>query len=296
MKAGFLGLIGLPNSGKSTLVNALVGEKVSIVTAKPQTTRQNVLGILNVPNAQIIFVDTPGEVKAQDGINKYLQQEFEKSLDESDALIAILNMDAPNSDSLQRILDMVKDSKKPWLPLITKTDLPQSFRLIKLQEMVEAAGKPFITANYNRSTESLREDMLAEFIKILPESPAPLYDPELYTTQTMREMTQEVVREKCFEALRDEVPYGLAVDIRKYEENEQPTIHIHADLILNKESHKPMVVGSRGQRIKHIGTMARKDLEKILGRPVFLQLFVKVKKNWTKNSLTMKELGYVLDL
>lgn len=296
MKAGFLAMIGLPNSGKSTLVNALVGEKVSIVTAKPQTTRQKVLGILNVPEAQIIFVDAPGEVKAADGINRFLQQEFEKSIEESDALVAVLNLDAPNAEALERILNLVQESGKPWLPLVTKTDLPQSHRLLLLQQMLEAKGLPFLTANHTRSTTSLREDLLTEFIKLLPDSPAPLYDPELYTTQSMREWTQEVIREKSFETLRDEVPYGLAVEIRKFDENSKPTVHIHADLILNKDSHKPMVVGAKGQRIKHIGMQARKDLEKMLGRPVYLELFVRVKKNWTKNPMTMKELGYDLDV
>ena len=295
MKAGFIGVIGLPNAGKSTFVNTFVGEKVSIVTAKPQTTRQKVLGIFNAPQAQMIFVDTPGAIKAKEGLNRFLQQEFEKSLEESDALIAVLNMDAPDPQLLLNIIEQVESSGKPWVPIITKTDLPEAHRLLKIKEWVEEKGKPFLTVNKFRSTKALREDLLEEFIKLLPESSAPLYDSELYTTQSVREMTQEIVREKCFENLRDELPFGLAVEIRKFDEKTSPTVKVVADLIIPKESHKPMVVGKAGSRIKHIGTQARKDIEKIVDRPVYLDLFVRVKKNWTKNQMMMKELGYELD-
>ncbi|MCB0357815.1 MAG: KH domain-containing protein, partial [Bdellovibrionales bacterium] len=217
------------------------------------------------------------------------------SLQESDAFIVVLNMDAPSPEALIRLIETVEKSGKPWVPIITKTDLPQSHRLLKLQELVENKGKAFLTANYKRSTSELREDLLTELINLLPESPSPLFDPELYTTQSLRDLTREIVREKCFDNLREEVPFGLAVEIRKFEENSAPTVKIHADLILQKDSHKPMVVGKQGTRIKYIGVQARKDIEKLLQRPVFLNLFVRVRKNWTKNAMSLKELGYELN-
>ncbi len=293
MKAGFVGLIGLPNAGKSTLVNLLVGEKVSIVTAKPQTTRSQILGILNVPEAQIIFADTPGEIVAEEGLNYFLQKEFEKSLNESDILLAILNLDADKFESLENIIKVVKATGKPWLPVVTKSDIPKlSHRLGKLIQLVESEGKPFLTTHYKRTTEQLREDLLQDIIELLPESPVPLFDSELYTTQSVKDIVREILREKCFEFLHEEIPYGLAVEVRKFDEDSGKTIKIHADLVISKENHKPMVVGKDGSKIKHIGTLARKDIERLTGRPVFLNLFVKVKKNWSKNELGLKEMGY----
>jgi GTP-binding protein Era len=296
MKAGFIGLIGLPNAGKSTLVNLLVGEKVSIVTSKPQTTRHQVLGILNDEDSQIIFADTPGEIAAEDGLNHFLQLEFEKSLKESDVLLAVLNMDANKFEDLEKIVNIVKNSGKPWLPIITKTDIARfSHRLSKLHKFVEDEGKPFLSTHFKRTTEQLREDILDSIKELLPESPQRLFDPELYTTQSVKDMTKEILREKCFESLHDEIPFGLAVDIRKFDEVSAKTVKVHADLILNKENHKPMVVGRGGEKIKHIGIEARKEIEKVIGRPVFLNLFVKVKKNWSKNENALKELGYGIE-
>ena len=295
LKTGFVGVIGLPNAGKTSLVNALVGEKVGIVTAKPQTTRQRVLGIFSDSDSQIIFVDAPGIIKATSGLNHFLQLEWDNVIEESDALLVALNIDAESATDIEKVLDVVTTTKKPKLAVITKTDLPYPHRLPMLKAKLDELGIPFLTASISRSTQELREDLLPDIKSLLPTSTHPLYDSELYTTQSQRELAQEIIREHCFSLLHQEIPYNLAVQVRKFIENKGPVIKVYADIILTKENHKPMVVGKGGQSIKSIGMQARQELEKILGRRIHLELFVRVKKNWVRESHSLRELGYAIE-
>ncbi|MEN0057440.1 MAG: GTPase Era [Bdellovibrio sp.] len=294
-KAGFLGLIGQPNAGKSTLMNFLVDEKVSIVSAKPQTTRRRILGIWSNDAGQIVFVDAPGLIKADKGLNGFLAKEAEDVIGSSDALIAILSVDEDKPENAEKVLDMVVASGKPWIGVITKADLQEkAHRVLILKRMIEdRKGKALsISVKDSLNDSEEREALLVEFLELLPESPAPLYDVELFTNENIRDMASEVIREKCFEHLHQEIPYSLAVRIIKFDENAEPVPRIHAEILVSKDNHKAIVIGKEAQSIKKIGTEARKEIEKLMGEKIFLDLIVNTKPEWFENKRMMKELGY----
>ncbi len=297
-RAGFMGLIGQPNAGKSTLMNFLVDEKVSIVTAKPQTTRRRILGIWSTDRGQIVFVDAPGIIKSETGLNGFLAKEAEEVIQGSDALIAVVSLDENKSEDAEKIINLVAESKKPWIGVITKTDLQEKVhRLMILKKMIESKGGKAlsISALEFAGDHEEREAMLIEMLQMLPESPAPLYDTELFTNENVREMVSEIIREKCFENIHHEIPYSLAVRIIKFEEEATPCPKIFAEIIVSKESHKPIVIGKGAETIKRIGMQARKEIEKLLEQKCFLDLKVNFKDNWFANKGIMKELHYVVE-
>lgn len=292
MKAGYIGLIGLPNAGKSTLTNTLIGEKVGIVTPKAQTTRQRVLGIWTEAEFQAVMVDAPGVIQAKQGLNGFLQEEYKSVMSEADALLCCVNPDEKSFEKLQALVEMVSMSGKVWAVVITKEDIAKPHRLVKLREFLSKFNVPVICISALKGKNYTVQALMELVPSLLPEAPSLLFDPEDYTTQSMREIVAEWVREKCFLFLHQELPYGLAVHIRKYEEKE----HIHrifADIIVAKPAHKNMVVGSKGQQLGRIGTAARKEIEAFIGCKCYLELHVKVKPTWMSNKSTMRELGYV---
>ena len=295
-RAGFVGLIGQPNAGKSTLMNYLIEQKVSIVTAKPQTTRRRILGIQTRPQSQIVFVDAPGLVKAEKGLNSFLEKEALDVIKESDALIAVLSVDEKNQEDIEKVLRLVSESHKPWIALVTKTDLTDKVhRIMIIKSFVEKfKGTCHTISTLNSSSED-REIILNEIEKILPEAEAPFYDEDLYTTENVRQMAAEIVREKCFEEVSHEVPYQLAAQVRKFDEDAQPCPKIYIDIIVSKDSHKPILVGQKGQVIKKIGQASRLEIEKIMQQKIYLELNVVVKTNWFEQKSYMKELGYIIN-
>ena len=292
-RAGFVGLIGLPNSGKSTLMNALVGEKVSIVTSKPQTTRRRVMGLLSNDEMQIVFVDAPGVVNAKSGLNMFLHEEARDVISESDVLVAVLNIDEKSPAQLEEILTLVKDSRKPWVALIHKVDLPELHRPQILRDKLSVLNVPIVQGSALTEPAGLKETLLKTLQPLLPEAAGPLYDEELYTLSSTRELCAEIIREKCFETLHQEVPFGLAVKVLVFNE-ESDVIKIHSEIMVAKENHRPIVIGAKGSALKKIGTDARKEIEKLLGEKVYLDLQVSSKRDWQRNRGIMKELGYVL--
>lgn len=294
-KAGFLGLIGQPNAGKSTLMNFLVDEKVSIVSTKPQTTRRRILGMWNTDKGQIVFVDAPGLIKADAGLNGFLAQEAEDVIGNSDALLAVVSVDEDKPENAEKVLDMVSKSGKPWVAVITKADLEEkAHRVLILRKMVEDRGGKAFSVSAKEGDDEEREALLIEFLEMMPESPAPLYDTELFTDENVRDMAAEIIRERCFEALHHEIPYSLAVRIIKFEEDAKPVPKIYAEIVVSKDSHKAIVIGKGAAIIKKIGMEARKEIEKLMGEKVFLDINVVSKPEWFTNKRIMKELGYVV--
>jgi GTPase len=291
-RAGFVGVIGLPNSGKSTLVNKLVGEKVSIVSNKPQTTRRRNLGILTRESEQLVFVDAPGILTGGTGLNKFLMEEARDVIKESDVLLVVLNIDEPNFDRLKEMIQLALESKKPWLAIVHKTDLPEVHRPEILKNELSNLGIPYVAGSSLQEGDTFAERVLGALLPMIPEAQVPLYDPELFTPATERELCAEIVREKCFEALHQEIPYGTAVRILSFKENDAALLKIKAEVIVSKPNHQGMVVGKQAQVIKAIGTEARKDIEKLLHRKIFLELAVATSKDWQKNPRLMKEFGY----
>jgi GTP-binding protein Era len=300
MKAGFVGLIGLPNSGKSTLMNFLIEEKVSIVTPRPQTTRRRVHGIWNNETegqeAQIVFVDAPGLVTSKPGLFDFLAKEAEEVMSESDVLIAVLSLDLKSAEEAQSIVAMVAKSGKPWLAVINKIDLEAfAHRALILKDILSPYKVPVISMSCTRQDTAQKEDrelLLQEIQKLLPESPAPLYDPELYTTESLRDMACEIVREKCFLNLKDEVPYSIAVRPIEFKEDATPVPRITLEILVSKDTHKGIVIGKGGLLLKKIGQEARQEIEKFMGTKIFLGLKVAAREDWYKNNRIMKELGY----
>ncbi len=297
-RAGFLGLIGQPNAGKSTLLNYLVREKVSIVTAKPQTTRRRVLGIWSTEAGQIVFVDAPGLVKADKGLNGFLSQEAQDVIQQSDALLAIVSVDEKNADDAEKVIKLVSASGKPWIGIVTKSDIEEKqHRIMILKRMIEDnGGRAFqVSAKEMSGSDEDREAMLIEFLEMMPESPAPLYDVELFTPHRTKDLVSEIIREKCFEFVHQEIPFNIAIRIIKYEENAIPCPKIYAEILVAKENHKPIVIGKGAANLKQIGSAARKEIEELIGQKVFLDLNVNFKADWFNNKRIMQELGYVRD-
>ena len=295
-KAGFLGLIGQPNAGKSSLLNFLVKEKVSIVTNKPQTTRRRITGLHTTEEGQIVFIDAPGLVKSTSGLNTFLEKEAHDVIRSSDALIAVIAVDESTAERNEEILELVSKSKKPWLAVITKVDLKETeHRVMILKGLVEKFGGRALTVSNKKHKDEDRKELLKQMVQILPASEKPLYDPEMFTTENVRGLTEEIIREKCFEVLNHEIPYQLAVQIRKFDENAKPCPKIYADIMVGKESHKPIIIGRGASVIKEIGQLSRKEVESLMGEKVYLELNVTVKENWFENKQTLKELKYVVD-
>ncbi len=296
-RAGFLGIIGQPNAGKSSLMNYLIKEKVSIVTSKPQTTRRRILGLHSEDSGQVVFIDAPGVVKSTSGLNMFLQQEAEDVIKASDSLLAVLSI---NEDSIERneeILEMVAKSKKPWMAIITKTDLTEKIhRISMLKDLVKSKGGESLAVSIKNDTIEDRQMILEKCISLMPQAAAPLYDEELFTTENVKSILEEIIREKCFEILEYEVPYQLAVQTRKFDEEAKPCPKIYVDIIIGKDTHKPIVIGKGGANIKRIGEQAREEIQKIMDiSKVYLELNVVVKDNWFENKTTMKELKYVIE-
>lgn len=296
MKAGFVGLIGMPNAGKSTLMNFLIQEKVSIVTPRPQTTRRRVHGIWTSKEAQIIFVDAPGVVTARPGLFEFLANEAQDVARESDVLVAVLSVDQKSKEEAEAILEMVKKTNKPWIAVITKTDLDNlAHRALILQDLVTKAGGKSISISSTRKDSFQTEDrkaVLEAIEALLPESAAALYDPELYTTENMKDLACEIVREKCFLNLKDEVPYSIGVRTIEFKEDADPVPKINLEILVSKENHKGIIIGKGGSLLKKIGQESRAEIEKIMGQKIFLGLKVSVREGWTDNKRIMKELGY----
>ena len=297
-KAGFLGIIGQPNAGKSTLMNWLVDEKVSIVTSKPQTTRRRILGIWSTEAGQVVFVDAPGIINADKGLNGFLAKEAQDVIDSSDALIAVVSIDEGKPEECQKVIDMVAAAGKPWFGVITKTDIEEkAHRILILKQMIEEKkGKAFsISVQKSKDDIEEREAFLIECLEMMPESPAPLYDVELFTNENVRDMVSEIIREKLFESLHHEIPFESAVRVIRFEEEAKPVPKIYAEILVSRESHRPIVVGKEAKMIKHIGMESRKEIEKLMGEKVFLDLQVLVRDEWYDNTRMMKELKYVTD-
>ncbi len=291
--AGFIGVVGLPNAGKSTLVNQVIGEKVSIVSTRPQTTRQRVLGILTENQGQIVFVDAPGLTSRPGPINEFIRTEFAGVLKDSDAFLIVVDMKNDDRNHVEEILSHVRLSKKPFLIALNKKDLVSEEKIEEWKEFLKTISEKVIVVSATQDTDSLKSLLCGELFEFLPKSEKPLYDGELYTTQNTRDMVREIIREKCFEALHQEVPYGLAVRILKFDEDSrEDLVKIFAEILVSKDSHKPMVIGRQATMLKEIGQKSREEIEKLLGRKVYINIHVLSRPQWMKNKRVMQEMGY----
>lgn len=292
LKCGFVSVIGLPNAGKSTLVNRIIGEQVSIVSPKAQTTRQCVTGIYTKDNYQIVFVDAPGFIQAETGLNHFIQKQWEESVKDCDVVLGVLNLDCDTEEKISNAILTLASINKPKFAFINKVDLTKyTERLFIIEQKLRDHNIEFLYGSARSASKETIENLIQKLAERLPEAQSFMYDKSLYTLQTEKEIAAEIIREKCFNLLGQEIPYQIGVNIIAFDEDPKCT-KIYADIWISKERYKKIVVGNKGLKIQEIGTDSRKDIEKVLGSQVYLSLKVKLKESWTKNQNMLKELGY----
>ena len=290
-KSGFVTIVGRPNVGKSTLMNYLMGEKLSIVSSKPQTTRNNIQTILTTDDYQIVFVDTPGIHKPKHKLGEYMVNSARESMKDVDLVLFLTNPDDEIGKGDRYILESLKNSKAPVFLVLNKIDENTQDRVAKSLDMY---SKEFdfkeivpISAMKGKNVDTLLDLMVNE----LKEGPK-YYPEDMITDVQERFVVAEIVREKALRTLRDEVPHGIAVDVIQMKQTPNGTYHIEVDLICEKDSHKGIIIGKNGQCLKRIGESSRYEFEKYLRSKVNIKIWVKVRKEWRDNQNLLKELGY----
>ena len=287
-KSGFISIIGRPNVGKSTLLNALLGEKIAIISDKPQTTRNKILGIVNHPGAQMVFLDTPGIHKPMHRMNEFMVQTALRTYNEVDVILMLVEATEPPGAGDRFIIETLTKVKTPVFLLINKVDLIKKDGLLPLMQEYSKL--------YNFTeiipVSALKNDLgglLDTILKRLPQGPQYFPDDQL-TDQPERFVVSEIIREKIFELTKEEIPYATAVIIEEMKEEPDIT-RIHAAIIVERDSQKGILIGKGGSMLKKIGTLARLDAEKLLGAKIFLKLYVKVKKGWREDEHMLKNIG-----
>jgi GTPase len=289
MKSGFVSLIGRPNSGKSTLLNSLVGEKVSIVTDKPQTTRRVMRGIVTRPEGQIVFLDTPGIHKPVYRMNERMMRSVRDAMADVDLILLIVDASAAFGRGDEFTLELLKPVGKRKFLLLNKIDVVEKRTLLPMMDRYSKAGNfEEIIPISALSGENL-ENLVGQILKHLPEGPM-FYPADQISDQPERAIAAEMIREKLIVLTEEEMPYSTAVVIDRFEEEEKID-RIYASIFVERESQKAIVIGKGGQKLKQIGTEARQELEAFLGKKVFLELHVKVRRNWRDDEETLRSLG-----
>jgi GTP-binding protein Era len=290
-KSGFVSLIGRPNVGKSTLLNCLLGEKIAIVSPKPQTTRNRILGIKNLPAAQMIFLDTPGIHRSKTMMNQSMVRTALATLQEVDVICLLIEADSPDHEENDWILENLQRVQKPVLLAINKIDRIPKGNLLPIMERY-SRKRPFeqiipISALMGQGIDIL----VNELLKILPEGPR-LFPEDMVTDLPERFLAAEMIREKVFHLTREEIPYATAVVIEDFKEREEKNlVFIRATIQVERDSQKGILIGGKGRMLKEIGRLAREEIESLLGVRVFLELWVKVEENWREDARALRRLG-----
>lgn len=289
MKSGFVAILGEPNVGKSTLLNSILKEKVSIVSPKPQTTRNKILGIYNDEESQIVFIDTPGIHKSKNKLDDYMSKAITTAKSDVDVILYVI-------DGSKKITEKTLDNLNKYtnnanvILVVNKIDdttyvklYPELTKCNTLQNIKDIVP-----------VSALKSKNLEELIKVIKSylhEDIKYFDDDVYTDKSIKFLVGEIIREKTLWLLQDELPHGIAIEIARFDESNQ-IVEIDADIILEKASHKSIVIGKNGAKLKSIGTKSRLDIEKLLDRKVMLKLFVKVREDWRNSASTVKSLGY----
>ncbi len=290
-RSGFVTLTGRSNVGKSTLLNRLVGEKVAIVSDRPQTTRNTVRGVWNGEGIQIVFVDTPGLHKPRTRLGDYMVKSVRSALVGVDAVLAVFDASEPMGGGDRAVLQSVEGAGVPVIAVLNKIDRIEKERL--LPRMVELGNLPYIQeiVPVSAQTGDGVDILLGILKKLMPEGPM-YFDADTYTDQPEFRIAAEIIREKLINQLKEEIPHGIGVEVLQMKTEEDGKIHLHANIYCDKASHKTIIIGKQGAMLKLIGTQARRELQGILGAGMFLELWVKVKEGWRDSPAAMRDLGY----
>jgi GTP-binding protein Era len=291
-KSGYVAILGAPNAGKSTLLNRMLGQKISITSKKPQTTRNRILGVVHRTGSQMVFLDTPGIHRAKHPLNARIVDAALSTLSEVDLVLLVVDAQSPDEPSERLLLDKLCHQRLPALLALNKIDKVQRPALLSLMD-AWSGSFPFaavipISAKNGEQVDRLVDAMAAA----LPEGP-PFFPPESLTDMPTRFIAAEMIREKVFRLTGQEIPYAVAVTVDSFkEEKKGALIRIYASIHVERNSQKGIVIGKQGAKLKQIGEAARQAIEAMLGRNVFLKLFVRVQKNWTKDTKALRKFGY----
>lgn len=290
--SGFVSLVGRPNVGKSTLMNRLIGEKIAIISNKPQTTRNRVQSILTKDDFQIVFIDTPGIHKPRHKLGEFMVKSAETTLNEVDAVLMLIEPADRVLEADKLIIEKFSKIKSPIILVINKVDSTDKERVFKVidnyRKLYDFAEIVPISALEGTNTDELLEVIK----KYLPEGPQ-YFPSDMITDQPERQIAAEIIREKALRLLQEEIPHGIAVEIMEMKKRpEGNMVDVRATIYCEKDSHKGIIIGKHGAMLKKIGTNAREDIQKLLGSPIYLDLWVKVKKDWRDNDFLLKNFGY----
>ena len=294
-KSGIITICGRPNVGKSTLTNAFVGEKVAIVTNKPQTTRNRICGIRTRGESQFVFVDTPGLHKARTRLGDYMVDVVKQSVSDVDAVLLVVEPIANIGEPERQLMERMKALGCPAVLAINKADtLEQKEKLLEVMELYSQACDFDAVVPISAKTGQGVEELLDVLDKYLPEGPQ-LFPDDMTSDQPERQMMAEILREKLLLCLDKEIPHGTAVEITRFAERDDEVIEVEATIYCEKNSHKGIIIGKGGAMLKKVSTLARQDMERFMGTKVYLQTWVKVKENWRDNPAAIQNFGYKQD-
>ncbi len=291
-RSGYVALIGVPNVGKSTLLNQLLGYKVAITTPKPQTTRFQIRGILTGEDYQIIFVDTPGIHEAKMLFNRLMVEQALRAIEEVDSVVFIVDAAHRSPKAEEKIIEILQEANKPTILALNKIDLIKKGELLPMIDFFSRLYPFKAIVPISALERDGLDELLEEIVDTLPEGPM-YYSPDMLTDQPERLLAAEIIREKIFMLTRQEIPYSTAVVVEEFEEDpERKILFIQATIYVEKDSQKGIIIGKGGERLKKIGTLAREELEFLFGQKIHLDLWVKVLKGWRKEEKALRRLGF----
>lgn len=293
-KSGFIAVIGRPNVGKSTLINQLIGQKIAIMSDKPQTTRTRILCILTQPDAQVILLDTPGVHKPLSKLGEYMDRSITNTLKEVDAIFFVVDVTEKPGPGERFIMERLEKTKKPVILVLNKIDLVTRDALLPIIAAYSKDRDFAAVVPISALDEENLDALLSEAKKHLPEGPA-YYPEDMVTDQPERLIAAELVREKVLSLTRDEVPHSIAVDVDEMTTRPNNDVYIRATIYVERDSQKGIVIGHKGAMLKEIGRLARPDIEMMIGNKVYLDLWVKVRKDWRNRDAILKSLGFGQD-
>ncbi|MCA9934509.1 MAG: GTPase Era [Ardenticatenaceae bacterium] len=292
-KSGIVTLVGRPNVGKSTLMNAFMQQKIAIVTPRPQTTRVRQLGILTDPQFQMIFVDTPGLMKPRHKLDEFMVETAVETLEDADVILWLVDASEPVGYGDQAIAQQLTGlgTGTPIILAMNKSDLLSAEEVMPRTEEYCALLPDAAWILFSATQGNGRDELFQMLVDALPEGPR-YYPPEQITDIFVRDIAGELVREQIMLQMREEIPYGVAVQVNEFKERENGTIYMNATILTERNSHKQIIIGAKGKQLKELGAAARQEIEELVGGKVFLELWVKVQPKWRRDEKSLKRLGY----
>lgn len=294
VRFGYVSIIGKPNAGKSTLINSIIGQKVSIISSKPQTTRNNILGICNGEDYQIVFVDTPGIHVAKSGLDKFMMKSVRSALSDVNIIVYVIDSSKLIKDEEFEYLKHLKEKCDKLIIAVNKTDksgFDKVYPLLQKLSALEQCDEIIPISALNKNNIDILKEKIIENLPQYPDDSVYHFDKDDYTDKSIRFLISEIVREKTLLLLNDEIPHGIAVVVSEYKDSNK-MLEVEVEIYCERDSHKAIIIGKNGQMSKQIGSLSRPEIEELVGKKVLLKIWVRVKKNWRDNISVLNDFGY----